>query len=385
MLLERGILVSYEAIRRWALKFGPDYACRLKRKAAGGHDIWHLDEVVISINGEKRYLWRAVDQEGYVLDELVQVHRNTEAARRLLTRLLRKQGRPPKRIITDKLGSDRAARRKVMPKVEHRQHKGLNNRAENSHVPDPKAGADDAGISILAGVAAVRLNLLRPPQSFHSAPFPSLRSLHPPSSSESYGGMEIRHGRSSLKLTASIELRPAEVRTVTSPPIDVLLALVAEAARHRDLGAGRPVARAGQVTVLDLLPNYHVDAQLRRRGGVAGSETVIKDERGVAACPQEVFLQRNLAEILIAAGADEGEMAMALDQPRHQKPATTVDDFSRILGADLVSSTRHRSNAISFDYDLAPIRNIVGRPIPERSGRDRTTWFTSQWALFGSS
>ena len=124
MLLERGILVSYETIRRWALKFGPDHACRLKRKAAGWHDIWHLDEVVISINGEKRYLWRAVDQEGYVLDEIVQVHRNTKAARRLLTRLLRKQGRPPKRIITDKLGSYGAARRKVMPKVEHRQHKG---------------------------------------------------------------------------------------------------------------------------------------------------------------------------------------------------------------------------------------------------------------------
>ena len=135
MLLERGILVSYETIRRWALKFGPYYACRLKRKAAGWHDIWHLDEVVIAINGEKRYLWRAVDQEGYVLDELVQVHRNTKAARRLLTRLLRKQGRPPKRIITDKLGSYGDARRKVMPKVEHRQHKGLNNRAENSHVP----------------------------------------------------------------------------------------------------------------------------------------------------------------------------------------------------------------------------------------------------------
>ena len=143
------------------MKFGPDYACRLKRKAAGWHDIWHLDEVVISINGEKRYLWRAVDQEGYVLDEIVQVHRNTKAARRLLTRLLWKQGRPPKRIITDKLGSYGAARRKVMPKVEHRQHKGLNNRAEKFPCSYPKAGADDAGISIVAGVAAVRLNLLK--------------------------------------------------------------------------------------------------------------------------------------------------------------------------------------------------------------------------------
>jgi putative transposase len=80
MLLERGLVISYETIRRWAIKFGPDYARRLKRKASSRHDIWHLDEVVISINGEKRYLWRAVDQEGYVLDEIVQIHRNTKAA-----------------------------------------------------------------------------------------------------------------------------------------------------------------------------------------------------------------------------------------------------------------------------------------------------------------
>jgi putative transposase len=70
-----------------------------------------------------------------VLDEIVQIHGNTKAARRLLARLLRKQGRPPKRIVTDKLGSYGAARRKLMPEVEHRQHKRLNNRAENSHVP----------------------------------------------------------------------------------------------------------------------------------------------------------------------------------------------------------------------------------------------------------
>ena len=135
MLLERSIVVSYETIRRWAIKFGADYARRLKRKAPSRHDIWHLDEMVITVHGEKRYLWRAVDQDGYVLDEIVQIQRNTKAARRLLTRLLRKQGRPPKRIVTDKLGSYAAAKRTVMPKVEHRQHKALNNRAENSHVP----------------------------------------------------------------------------------------------------------------------------------------------------------------------------------------------------------------------------------------------------------
>src|ERR1700735_112496 len=124
MLLERGVVVSYETIRRWAIKFGSDYARRLKRKAPAHHDVWHLDEVVISINGEKRYLWRAFDQEGYVLDEIVQIHRDTKAARRLLMRLLRKQGRPPKRIITDKLGSYAAAKREVMPKIGHRSHKG---------------------------------------------------------------------------------------------------------------------------------------------------------------------------------------------------------------------------------------------------------------------
>ena len=175
MLLERGILVSYETIRRWALKFGADYAGRLKRKAASWHDTWHLDEVVISINGEKRYLWRAVDQDGYVLDELVQIHRNTKAARRLLTRLLRKQGRPPKRIITDKLGSYGAAKRKVMPKVAHRQHKGLNNRAENSHVPIRKRERMMQGFRSWPGLqrfvsvfSAIR-NHFVPPRSSRSA------------------------------------------------------------------------------------------------------------------------------------------------------------------------------------------------------------------------
>ncbi len=135
MLLERGIVVSYETIRRWGKKFGPEYARRLRRKPPGPDDIWHLDEVVICIAGKKHWLWRAVDQDGYVLDEIVQSRRNTKAAKRLLTRLMKKQGVAPRRIITDKLASYGAARRQVMPSVEHRSHKGLNNRAENSHVP----------------------------------------------------------------------------------------------------------------------------------------------------------------------------------------------------------------------------------------------------------
>jgi putative transposase len=135
MLLERGIVVSYETIRRWGKKFGPAYARRLRRKPPRPTDIWHLDEVVITIAGKKHWLWRAVDEDGYVLDEIVQSRRDTKAAKRLLTRLMKKQGMAPKRIITDELPSYGAARRQVMPSVEHRSHKGLNNRAENSHLP----------------------------------------------------------------------------------------------------------------------------------------------------------------------------------------------------------------------------------------------------------
>ena len=97
--------------------------------------MWHLDEVVISIAGRKHWLWRAVDQHGVVLDILVQSRRNAKAAKRLLRKLLKKHGVVPRVMITDKLASYAAARREIMPGVEHRQHKGLNNRAENSHQP----------------------------------------------------------------------------------------------------------------------------------------------------------------------------------------------------------------------------------------------------------
>ena len=89
MLSERGIVVSYETIRRWGRKFGPAYARQLRRKKPSREDIWHLDEVVISIGGRKHWLWRAIDQDGYVLDEIVQTRRDTKVARRLLVRLLK--------------------------------------------------------------------------------------------------------------------------------------------------------------------------------------------------------------------------------------------------------------------------------------------------------
>jgi putative transposase len=135
MLAARGIEVTHETVRQWALKFGQSFASQIRRRLPAPGDKWHLDEVVISIAGQKHWLWRAVDQHGTVLDILVQSRRNTKAAERLLRKLLKKQGKAPRVMITDKLASYAAAKRVVMPGVEHRQHKGLNNRAENSHQP----------------------------------------------------------------------------------------------------------------------------------------------------------------------------------------------------------------------------------------------------------
>jgi putative transposase len=135
MLAARGILVSHETIRQWALKFGQDFANQIRRRIPAVGDKWHLDEVVITIAGEKHWLWRAVDQHGIVLDVLVQSRHNAKAAKRLLRKLLKKQRIAPRVMITDKLASYGAAKREIMPSVEHRQHRGLNNRAENSHQP----------------------------------------------------------------------------------------------------------------------------------------------------------------------------------------------------------------------------------------------------------
>jgi putative transposase len=135
MLAARGILVSHETVRQWALKFGQGYANQIRRRLPAPGDKWHLDGVVISIAGQKHWLWRAVDQHGAVLDILVQSRRNAKAAKRLLRKLLKRQGKTPRVLITDKLASYGAAKREIMPSVEHRQHRGLNNRAENSHQP----------------------------------------------------------------------------------------------------------------------------------------------------------------------------------------------------------------------------------------------------------
>jgi putative transposase len=131
----RGITLTYESIREWCRKFGQTFANELRRRRPQPGYKWHLDEVFLKINGKDHYLWRAVDQDGNVLDILVQSRRNKKAAKKFFRKLLKGLQYVPRVIITDKLRSYGAAKAEIMPGVEHRQHKGLNNRAENSHQP----------------------------------------------------------------------------------------------------------------------------------------------------------------------------------------------------------------------------------------------------------
>ena len=135
MLMCRGITVSYETIREWGIKFGQTYANEIKRKAPQRGDKWHLDEMCIVINKQKQWLWRAVDQNGYELDILLQSRRDKSAAKRFFKKLLKGLCYVPRIIVTDKLQSYGAAKKEILPYAEHCQHKGLNNQAENSHQP----------------------------------------------------------------------------------------------------------------------------------------------------------------------------------------------------------------------------------------------------------
>ena len=134
LLAQRGIVVTYETIRR-CTKFGLDYVRRLKRRQGRLGDTWFLDEVFVTINGQRQYLWRAVDQDGDVIDILVQSRRNRRAAERFLRKLLKNQGKVPFRLVTDKLKSYSAAIRTIMPSVNHDIERYANNRAEVSHQP----------------------------------------------------------------------------------------------------------------------------------------------------------------------------------------------------------------------------------------------------------
>src|SRR5262249_58375479 len=132
MMAQRGIVVSHDTIRQWCATFGQTHACGVRRSRARPGDKWHLDEVFITINGTRHYLWRAVDQHGNVLDILVTSRRDTRAATRFFRKLLKGLEYVPRVLITDKLRSYGAARCRVLRSVEHRQSQYLNNKAEDS-------------------------------------------------------------------------------------------------------------------------------------------------------------------------------------------------------------------------------------------------------------
>jgi putative transposase len=135
ILAERGVVVSHESIRAWSLRFGRAFANALEKRRPRPGDKWHLDEVFVRIGGKLHYLWRAVDRHGTVLDVLVQSRRDTKAAKRFFRKLLKGLQYVPRVIVADKLKSYAAAKRKILPGVEHRQSRYLNNRAEVSHQP----------------------------------------------------------------------------------------------------------------------------------------------------------------------------------------------------------------------------------------------------------
>ena len=134
-LAERGIAVSYESIRLWCIKFGPRYARRLKRRHRGYGDTFFIEEVFVKIRGKQHYLWRAVDQDGDVVDVFLQTRRDGNAAKLFLKRLLTVHGGEPRKIVTDKLASHGVAHRKLIPDSIHETSRYANNRAELSHQP----------------------------------------------------------------------------------------------------------------------------------------------------------------------------------------------------------------------------------------------------------
>ena len=133
LLAERGVIVSYETIRLWCIKFGAKYARRLKSHHRGYGDTFYIDEVFVKINGKLHYLWRAVDQDGEVVDVFLQAKRDGAAAKRFFKRLLRSHGSEPRKIVTDKLRSYGVAHRELIPETIHSTQQYENNRAEQTH------------------------------------------------------------------------------------------------------------------------------------------------------------------------------------------------------------------------------------------------------------
>jgi|TARA_B110000263_G_scaffold233279_1_gene229981 putative transposase len=135
LLAQRGIIVTHESIRLWCNKFGSKFATRLRRRHQGYGDTFFIDEVFIKIDGKQHYLWRAVDQDGEVVDVFLQKKRSANAAKRFFKRIVKKHQGEPRKIVTDKLRSYGVAHRELMPATIHSTEKYANNRAELSHQP----------------------------------------------------------------------------------------------------------------------------------------------------------------------------------------------------------------------------------------------------------
>ena len=180
LLAERGIMVSYETVRRWVNHFGPKIAADLRKRRPKPHTTWHLDEVYLKIDGRLVYLWRAVDAEGEVLDVLVQTRRNKRAALKLMRKLLKKYGFVPDKLVTDDLRSYGAAADDLGIAKRHERGRWRNNRAENSHQPTRRRETQDARVQERGIRAKISLSACSSPQHFQR-PAPSHLSKNAPS------------------------------------------------------------------------------------------------------------------------------------------------------------------------------------------------------------
>lgn len=170
LLAERGIDVSFQTVAEWARKFGLKFAHQLRRLSRGSFaDTWHLDEMVVSIKGKKYWLWRAVDANGYVLDALLQSRRNKRAALRLMRKLLKSQGVTPRVIVTDKLRSYSAAKRQLMPGIEHRSHKRAQQPRREFSPSRATTRATHDAVQVGTAMPEFRLNPRPDCQSFQSS------------------------------------------------------------------------------------------------------------------------------------------------------------------------------------------------------------------------
>jgi putative transposase len=203
LLFVRGIVVTYESIRKWCRKFGQQYANQLRRQRPRPGDTWRLDGMFLTINGERRYLWRAVDQDGTGLDILVQRQRDKQAAKTFFRKLLKGLTYVPRVIITDKLKSYGAAKREILPSVEHRQHRYLNNRAENSH--HPPAGTAHAGLQVGRARAAVPLRLWSDCATLPTPAPPLACSRLPPTNAATISHLTGNHEHSNRRIRLTVE------------------------------------------------------------------------------------------------------------------------------------------------------------------------------------